>query len=426
MPITATNADGTDSNTLTITVYSLQDSPFNRALDNDTLLFTGGGDADWFLQTNVTHDGEDALQSGSISDNQETYVQTSISGPALLQFWWSTSSEEGYDLVELSVDGNPKRVLSGDKGWEVVTYPIPSGSHVVRWTYIKDTSESGHDDTVYLDQVSVTPGTPPSLGEVLDHTAHTWVDAGDAAWFGQTVEAFDSVDCAASGGIGDDQATAFQTTVAGPGQLSFYWKVSSEEDYDYLSFSIDGATQAQISGEVDWEKRTFSVTAGASRVLAWRYEKDVFTSENRDAAWVDRVVYVPDGTAAGYSTWAAQVFTPAQQADEAVSGPGANPDQDPYDNLTEYALDMDALADTATNAPIMLVTGDTFVYRYRHDSSKTTLTYSLERARMLHPPSWLAVTTSVIETEGPVELREHRHAVTNWNYIRLKVTETVP
>ena len=38
----------------------------------------------------------------------------------------------------------------------------------------------------------------------------------------------------------------------GPGTLTFYWKVSSEANYDYLRFSVDGQVIEEIHGEEDW------------------------------------------------------------------------------------------------------------------------------------------------------------------------------
>jgi hypothetical protein len=42
-----------------------------------------------------------------------------------------------------------------------------------------------------------------------------------------------------------------RTTVTGHGTLSFYWKVSSEKDYDFFKFSINGIIRSQMSGEVN-------------------------------------------------------------------------------------------------------------------------------------------------------------------------------
>ena len=78
------------------------------------------------------------------------------------------------------------------------------------------------------------------------------------------------------------------TAVAGD-KVSFYWKVSSEEYEDYLKFYIDDQYQDQISGEVDWQKKSYSLSAG-SRTLKWVYSKNSSTSEGDDCGWVDGLV----------------------------------------------------------------------------------------------------------------------------------------
>ncbi|UCF17028.1 MAG: hypothetical protein JSW59_06115, partial [Phycisphaerales bacterium] len=85
-----------------------------------------------------------------------------------------------------------------------------------------------------------------------------------------------------------------QTTVNGAGTVSFYWKVSSEEDYDFLEFYIDGSLQDRISGSVDdWEQETYTISTSNSHTLKWRYVKDKGTDSGSDCGWVDKVEWVP-------------------------------------------------------------------------------------------------------------------------------------
>lgn len=93
-----------------------------------------------------------------------------------------------------------------------------------------------------------------------------------------------------SGDISHGESSILQTSVLGPGQGEFYWKVSSEASYDWLIFSIDDVEFARISGEVDWTRRDFSVPAGP-HTLTWRYQKDMSASEGRDAAWLDQFAF---------------------------------------------------------------------------------------------------------------------------------------
>jgi hypothetical protein len=66
-----------------------------------------------------------------------------------------------------------------------------------------------------------------------------------------------------SGDIGGNQATLLQTTVTGPGTLSFWWKVSSEAGNDFLDLFVDSENPAQISGEIDWVLGTPTVLNSA-------------------------------------------------------------------------------------------------------------------------------------------------------------------
>ncbi|MFH1856826.1 MAG: FKBP-type peptidyl-prolyl cis-trans isomerase, partial [Candidatus Omnitrophota bacterium] len=72
------------------------------------------------------------------------------------------------------------------------------------------------------------------------------------------------------------------------GKVTFYWKVSSEADYDCFKFYIDDVEQDKISGEVDWEYKTYDLSAG-EHTLRWAYEKDGSASESSDAGWVDDI-----------------------------------------------------------------------------------------------------------------------------------------
>lgn len=132
-----------------------------------------------------------------------------------------------------------------------------------------------------------------ALGDAVDAPALAWTTGGNAPWFGQTAVSRDGVDAARSGPITHNQHSWLQTVVSGPGTISFWWKVSSEANYDFLRFRIAGMDQHWISGEQDWARLSVAVPAG-THTLAWLYSKDESVSLNSDAGWVDQVVWVKD------------------------------------------------------------------------------------------------------------------------------------
>jgi hypothetical protein len=127
------------------------------------------------------------------------------------------------------------------------------------------------------------------LGDAVDNAALAFTTGGGAGWSGQTQVSHGGGDAARSGAIGNDQVSWFETAVDGASG-SFWWKVSSEEGYDTLRFSIDGKVRSEISGEVAWRKETWSVDSPGSHVLRWEFEKDSAVARGSDAAWVDEIV----------------------------------------------------------------------------------------------------------------------------------------
>jgi hypothetical protein len=120
--------------------------------------------APWFAQIQETHDGDTAAQSGPITHGQQSVLQTTIVGPGTLTFWWKISSEEGYDRLWFNVDVMSSiRAISGEKDWQQVAMPIPTGSHVVRWVYSKDATVSAGQDAGWVDEVMFTPAVPLTL-----------------------------------------------------------------------------------------------------------------------------------------------------------------------------------------------------------------------------------------------------------------------
>ncbi|MCX6925235.1 MAG: immunoglobulin domain-containing protein, partial [Verrucomicrobia bacterium] len=139
---------------------------------------------------------------------------------------------------------------------------------------------------------TLTVTLPITLGEALNAPLLPWTTGGNAPWIAQTSVTHDGAGAAQSGVITHSQQSWLETTVAGPGTLTFWWKVSSEQDWDYLEFRVNGSQQAFISGEVSWQQRSFALGSG-THTLRWSYGKDDVTSAGQDRGWVDEVSFVP-------------------------------------------------------------------------------------------------------------------------------------
>lgn len=128
-----------------------------EALDNANILWRTSSQSPWSFQTADTHDGIDAAQSGLITDDEESWIEATVTGPASVSFWWKVSSELGYDQFQFLIDGLEQINISGEVGWELRSFDLSEGTHVLRWRYAKDSTESAGLDRAWLDQVSYTP-----------------------------------------------------------------------------------------------------------------------------------------------------------------------------------------------------------------------------------------------------------------------------
>jgi hypothetical protein len=130
-----------------------------------------------------------------------------------------------------------------------------------------------------------------TLCGAVDNCDLTWTTDGAADWFEQTDTTYYDDDALQSGDMSTASESYVQTTVNGPGELSFWWKVSSYYYYGRLKFYIDDEEQAQIYGtNVDWDQETYSIPEG-THTLKWSYVKPYSWSYQQDCGWLDKVEY---------------------------------------------------------------------------------------------------------------------------------------
>ena len=136
--------------------------PLGEAMDVTNLTWISSGSSLWFGETNVTHDGVDAAQSGSIGSSQETILQTTVATnwSGRYTFWWKVSSEAYFDTLEFRINGVSQTNISGEVDWQPVSLAVPAGTNILQWRYSKDTSNSGGQDTAWVDQFVYVPDPP--------------------------------------------------------------------------------------------------------------------------------------------------------------------------------------------------------------------------------------------------------------------------
>jgi hypothetical protein len=90
-------------------------------------------------------------------------VTLKYNAPGTLQFWYRISTEQGWDFLRFYIDNvQQPGAWSGTIGWtQSPAYNLAAGNHVLRWSYIKDSSVSSGADTVWVDNIVSTNATLP-------------------------------------------------------------------------------------------------------------------------------------------------------------------------------------------------------------------------------------------------------------------------
>lgn len=156
----------------------------------------------------------------------------------------------------------------------------------------------------FKDTIFLTIGTAMETFETGNFTEFPWNNNSNKPWEITTTSPYSGNNCARSAsGLGNNVSSTLSITVnaSQAGNISFFRKVSSEQNWDKFTFAIDGAVMDEQSGTVQWSQVSFPVAVG-SHTYTFKYTKDYSSNAGSDCAWIDNVVFPGYGTMAPQDT----------------------------------------------------------------------------------------------------------------------------
>ena len=147
--------------------------------------------------------------------------------------------------------------------------------------------------SLYFDRVyQLAVGRTTEGFESGNFSANSWVQ-GSYPWTIVSNGAYAGTYCARSATITHSQNSdlTINWNVAVNDSISFWYKVSSEANYDKFHFYIDGQEMLVESGtSAVWTRAAYPVSAG-SHTFAFSYTKDGSVSSGSDCAWIDNITF---------------------------------------------------------------------------------------------------------------------------------------
>jgi hypothetical protein len=240
----------------------------------------------------VDHDAYD-VDAGDTADINVTLTNLGLGSATGVAGILSTS--DSYVTVQTATAFFPD--IAGSGGTETSSTPFTitvdpfCPVYHQAWFDLEITASPGYLDTVTF---SVTIGRQIEDFETGDFSANDWSFSGNQAWVIVTNSVYEGTYAAKSGTITHNQTSGMALTLPDcqSGQIAFYYRVSSENNWDFLRFFVDGVEKGKWSGSVAWTLATFNVTAG-THTFEWRYTKDGSQSSGSDCAWVDLIQLPP-------------------------------------------------------------------------------------------------------------------------------------
>lgn len=124
-----------------------------------------------------------------------------------------------------------------------------------------------------------------------------WINRSSKPWTITSSGFYDGNISARSGVIPNSASTSLyiRTYYPAADSIKFYYKVSSEQNYDFLIFRINDTEVFKKSGETSWEKKAVPVKAGYNK-MEWIYKKDSGIERGADCAWIDMIDFAGAGS----------------------------------------------------------------------------------------------------------------------------------
>jgi hypothetical protein len=130
-----------------------------------------------------------------------------------------------------------------------------------------------------------------SLPEALDTPSFVWETSSPDSWIGQTAVASDDVDAAMNAPLASYESSWMQTTIAGPGTFSFYWKAPPDGTSLNLYLDPVGGSDGSLlsaSYSQNFTQESVQVPAG-THTLRFKAEAGYFAGK---LGFVDRIAFV--------------------------------------------------------------------------------------------------------------------------------------
>ena len=186
-----------------------------------------------------------------------SYVSQWVAGGTNLEIPFSVKTP----FYSLSLSGDAEGVVLGDSS---LTVPITGARSIV------------------LNVIEYTYKT------ALDDGRLTWIPGGTANWIPQVEVSHDGQDAVRSGEVTGDDVSTLTTVVAGPGKLSWWWKLDMS-DCAGVDVFVDGAFVESLDTSSDWVASSANIVGDGDHIVRFEFWNAGTSTAISDCAYLDQL-----------------------------------------------------------------------------------------------------------------------------------------
>ena len=299
--------------------FYLTRAALNKGMGGNIISVETSGTYPFYVKETDNSSHDLYLYSGNKGVNNSTSTMTVKAwveqAPIDFSFQYAISCEATYDYFKFSVNGTEAYRISGnnDYSWKTYSYTCTEqGIYTFTFEYTKDGNINNGEDVVCIDNLQFA--AQDAYGRAADYN-YTWYDEesnlnavtsdahltfnspkGNSSFVGTNYITGNDYRAINNNRYLNSSSSYIETIVnmAAGERLTFQYKVSSEEEYDGLTFTVNGDTELFASGwqNPTWQTFTYTAPSTGSYVMRWTYYKDGTVSEGYDYAMIDTVKYI--------------------------------------------------------------------------------------------------------------------------------------
>jgi hypothetical protein len=213
---------------------------------------------EWAAVTTPDGDSGGSLHPLSVPPNTQAWIETTVTGPAALEYSYYSPASGDYTCPVLTVDGGARTLSAGTlPGGRWIDYRIfvPDGLHTVRWTL------NAYYPLVFLDKLRLLPASA-NLVSGADLVGASWTPEAGQVWFtllDATLPDGDVLTCESIW-----TTPQLSLPVQGPANLRLYSRHSSD-------LRLSPFRRTITPGPDGWFLHTLEVPPGSHSLSIYKY-----------------------------------------------------------------------------------------------------------------------------------------------------------